>query len=87
ASRGRRPKVEVQVALRQGRAWSEIGAAAQELGADLVVMGTHGRKGADRALLGSVAEKVLRTASVPVLTVHGPTGVHSHSANRRFLGA
>ncbi len=70
ASRGRRPKVDVQVALRQGPAWSEIGAAAQELGADLVVMGTHGRKGVDRALLGSVAEKVLRTASVPVLTVH-----------------
>ncbi|RRJ28708.1 universal stress protein [Halocatena pleomorpha] len=37
---------------------------------DLVVMGTHGRTGVTRALLGSVAEQVLRTSSAPVLTVH-----------------
>lgn len=36
---------------------------------ELVVMGTHGRSGIDRALLGSVAERVVRTADVPVLTV------------------
>lgn len=38
---------------------------------DLVVMGTHGRSGLDRYLLGSVAEKIVRTAPVPVLTVPG----------------
>jgi nucleotide-binding universal stress UspA family protein len=38
-------------------------------GIDLVVMGTHGRTGLDRMLIGSVAEKVVRTAPVPVLTV------------------
>ncbi len=38
-------------------------------GVDVVVMATHGREGLDHALLGSVAEKVVRTASVPVLTV------------------
>ena len=38
---------------------------------DLVVMGTHGRSGLDRYLLGSVAEKIVRTAAVPVLTVPG----------------
>ena len=39
---------------------------------DLVVMGTHGLTGLDRYLLGSTTEKVLRTAPIPVLTVHGP---------------
>lgn len=43
---------------------------AHEIG--LVVMGTHGRGGIDRYLLGSVTEKVLRTSAVPVLTVHKP---------------
>jgi nucleotide-binding universal stress UspA family protein len=41
---------------------------------DLLVMGTHGRSGLDRHLLGSVAEKVVRTAPVPVLTVPGHPG-------------
>jgi len=36
---------------------------------DLIVMGTHGRTGLDRYLLGSVTEKVVRTADVPVVTV------------------
>jgi nucleotide-binding universal stress UspA family protein len=39
---------------------------------DLVVMGTHGRRGFDRFLLGSVTEKVVRTAPVPVMTVRVP---------------
>ncbi len=46
---------------------------AQELAADLIVMGTHGRTGLQHALLGSVAEKVVRQAPCPVLTVrHAP---------------
>jgi universal stress protein A len=46
---------------------------AQERGADLIVMGTHGRTGLQHVLLGSVAEKVVRTAPCPVLTVrHKP---------------
>jgi nucleotide-binding universal stress UspA family protein len=72
ASRARRPGLEVQSLLRQGPAWSEINASAREIHADLIVMGTHGRHGLARALLGSVAEKVVRTAPCPVLTVHGP---------------
>jgi nucleotide-binding universal stress UspA family protein len=71
ASRARRPGVAVEWVLRRGAAWSEINAAAKDTGADLVVMGTHGRRGVARALLGSVAEKVVRSASCPVLTVHG----------------
>jgi nucleotide-binding universal stress UspA family protein len=71
-SRTRRPGLEVQALLREGSAWSEINASAQEAHADLIVMGTHGRHGLARALLGSVAEKVVRTAPCPVLTVHVP---------------
>jgi nucleotide-binding universal stress UspA family protein len=70
--RTQRPGVQVDTTLRQGVAWSEINQAAKELGSDLVVMGTHGRRGFSRALIGSVAEKVVRTAPCPVLTVHGP---------------
>ena len=42
---------------------------ARDLGADLIIMGTHGRTGLSHILLGSVAEKVVRHASCPVLTV------------------
>src|SRR5580698_1034703 len=47
----------------------EILRAATSLGIDLIVIGTHGRRGLSRVLLGSVAEKVVRSSPVPVLTV------------------
>ena len=56
--------------LREGRPWEAILEAAQAVGADMIVMGTHGRHGLVRALLGSVTEKVVRTSAVPVLVVH-----------------
>jgi nucleotide-binding universal stress UspA family protein len=62
-------KVETRHTL--GAPAAEICRAAEELGADLVVMGTHGRSGLGHFLLGSVAEKVLRRAHCPVLTIHG----------------
>lgn len=52
-----------------GRPTRAILAAAASLGADLVVVGTHGRTGLPHALLGSVAEQVIRAAPCPVLTV------------------
>lgn len=57
--------------LRMGIPWDTIISAIGETGADLVVMGTHGRRGLSHALLGSVAEKVVRLSAVPVLTVRG----------------
>ncbi len=59
--------------VRCGAAWEQLLEVAREKGADLIVVGSHGRKGLPRALIGSVAEKVVRLASVPVLTVHGPS--------------
>lgn len=47
----------------------EILAIAKAEGCDMIVMGTHGRKGIDRILFGSVAEKVVKSSPAPVLTV------------------
>lgn len=58
-----------QQLLRTGDARDVIINAAKELGVDLIVMGTHGRRGVARALLGSVTETVVRSAPCPVLTV------------------
>ena len=64
-------KVQVDGVLREGVAWEEINRVAEEIHADLLVLGTHGRKGLARALLGSVAEKVVRTSHRPVTLVRG----------------
>lgn len=61
--------------LAQGKADQEIVAQAKEAGADLIVMGTHGRRGVSHAFMGSVAERVVRTAPCPVLTVRTPDQV------------
>jgi len=53
--------------------WAIV-AAAKDCQADLIVMGTHGRKGISRLLLGSVAEHVMRHAPCPVLTIKPHTG-------------
>jgi nucleotide-binding universal stress UspA family protein len=63
--------VELSAALLSGNPWEEIGKVAKTEHADLIVMGTHGRRGMARAILGSVAEQVIRTSTVPVLVVHG----------------
>ncbi|HVQ32177.1 MAG TPA: universal stress protein [Vicinamibacteria bacterium] len=62
-------RVTLETRVRGGDPWREITAEAEELPADLVVMGTHGRSGFEHFLLGSVTENVLRRVSCPVLTV------------------
>jgi nucleotide-binding universal stress UspA family protein len=57
--------------LRQGDPRDEIPALAASEGANLIVVGSHGRRGVARALLGSVAEDLLRRSSIPVLVVRG----------------
>lgn len=64
--------IPARVALREGDTVSEVLEEARTFQADLVVMGTHGRGGFERWVLGSVTEKVLRKAACPVLTVRLP---------------
>ncbi|MBL9078123.1 MAG: universal stress protein [Planctomycetes bacterium] len=59
----------VDTLLRDGEAHEQVLATTKALGADLIVMGTHGHTGLKHALLGSTAEKVVRLSDCPVLTV------------------
>jgi nucleotide-binding universal stress UspA family protein len=70
--------LRVETSVREGDIHGEIDAAARDLGADLIVMGTHGRSGLPRLVIGSVTEKVLRIAPCPVLTIPP----HAAEANR-----
>lgn len=65
----RTQQVPVEESLVEGSPSKEIVAYAEEYDVDVIVMGTHGRGGLDRLLLGSVAERVVRTSPVPVMTV------------------
>jgi nucleotide-binding universal stress UspA family protein len=64
--------VKLTSVLREGPAADEIVALADELKVDMIVIGTHARRGIARALLGSTAENVVRTTKLPILTIHGP---------------
>jgi nucleotide-binding universal stress UspA family protein len=66
----------VERRLEQGDVAAMILRVAGECGCDLVVMGTHGRTAAARRLMGSVAEKVAREASCPVVIAKTPLAVH-----------
>ena len=65
--------VHVRPVLRRGVPYAEIVALATDERADLILIGTHGRGGLNRALLGSVADRVVRLAPCPVLTVRAPS--------------
>jgi nucleotide-binding universal stress UspA family protein len=76
----------ISVAVREGEPVRRILEEASAGRADLIVMGTKGRSGMSRLLLGSVAEAVLRRASCPVLTVPPPALERSASADGRPFG-
>jgi len=63
------PDLDIEQVFRVGKPAVEIALYAKETAADLLVVGTHGRSGLTHALLGSVAEKVIRNAPCPVITV------------------
>jgi nucleotide-binding universal stress UspA family protein/predicted phosphoribosyltransferase len=80
-----RPHVrEVETVVLEGIPAEGIERAVRERSADVVVMGTHGRRGIARALLGSVAARVIRTASVPVVTVPDYVAVSRNAAGTRL---
>ena len=62
----------VQTLVAEGSPAEEIARCAERGGFDLIVIGTHGRRGVQRVLIGSVAERVVRLAPCPVLTVRVP---------------
>jgi nucleotide-binding universal stress UspA family protein len=67
--------------------WPGVEQAIREHNIDLIVLGTHGRTGADKFILGSVAEEIFRRSSVPVLTI-GPnvrSGAHNRAHFHRVL--
>lgn len=64
----------VKTMVRTGNASEEILKVADEINADMIAMSTHGRSGLRRLAFGSITDKVLRGASVPVLMVRAPEG-------------
>jgi nucleotide-binding universal stress UspA family protein len=77
----------VQLEIAEGDPIDAIVRASRTRRADLIVMGTHGRSGMDRVMLGSVAESVLRKADCPVLTVPRRAGPVASLAFTRILCA
>lgn len=63
------PGQNVEGRVATGYAAEEILNAAKDVKADLIVLGTHGRKGIDKILFGSVAEKIIKSATVPVMSM------------------
>jgi nucleotide-binding universal stress UspA family protein len=63
-----------EAVLLEGKEWKQILEVVKQRGCDLVVMGTHGRRGLPRFVLGSVAEKVVRLSPVPVITLAATKG-------------
>jgi nucleotide-binding universal stress UspA family protein len=66
--------VEIRVMVQRGSPAKEIVSYSLSGGFDMIVMGTHGRTGLKRVVMGSVAEAVVRRALCPILTVHLPIG-------------
>jgi nucleotide-binding universal stress UspA family protein len=70
------PDVESEVLVAEGGVWGVVEKLAKEENADLIVVGTNGRRGIDKFILGSVTEEILRQATCPVLTVGPHCSVH-----------
>ena len=71
AARAKKAGVRASVVLRDGDPADQIVRACRSTKSDLIVVGTHGRRGLPKFFLGSVAERVVGTASCPVVTVRG----------------
>jgi nucleotide-binding universal stress UspA family protein len=79
--------IPVEHRVAEGDAAEMILRVAEEVHADLIVMGTHGRTGLGRLLMGSVAEQVVRKAPCPVLTMKAPFPVDQAEGRQAEAGA
>jgi universal stress protein A len=77
----------LQTLTKRGSPAQVIADTARRSAADLIVMGTHGRTGLTHVLLGSIAEKVVRTAACPVLTVRAAAGKRRREAKQQTRGS
>ena len=66
------PSLNTEVVILYGKPWREVVTYAKETGNDLIVIATHGLSGLSHAIYGSTAEKVIRKAPCPVLTIRHP---------------
>jgi nucleotide-binding universal stress UspA family protein len=82
----RRRSIDVETNVVEGEPGTKIVDMVSEIDADIVVMGTHGRSGLDRLLVGSVAEQVIRTSPVPVTTLGPSNEVTSAQEAKRMAG-
>jgi nucleotide-binding universal stress UspA family protein len=89
-------EIQSDLVVREGRAPDSILLFAREQKVELIVMGTHGRRGFDRLILGSATDRVMREASCPVLAVcqpphdtlaAGEKGHHGHHLRRVLMCA
>ena len=81
------PKIPVNHVLLEGDAATEIARYAADSGIDVIVIGTHGRTGVDRLVMGSVAERVMREAPCSVLVVKLSRGVATPDRAHATAGA
>jgi nucleotide-binding universal stress UspA family protein len=85
-TRARAAGLTVDTGIRTGDADVEIESAIRATKADILIMGTHGRRGLKKWFLGSVAERMLRRSSIPVLTVRGSKKIRTaRGAVQRIL--
>lgn len=77
--------IDVEYHAREGEIAEEIMGMAREIGADLIVMGTHGRTGMNWLLSGSIATQVLREAHCPLLALRSSVGAHKLREARVIL--
>jgi nucleotide-binding universal stress UspA family protein len=86
AARLRASRIVVDSKVRTGDVYEEIKAALEDLKPDLIVMGTHGRRGVERWFMGSTTEKLLRHTPVPLVTISATGEKSSHTPRfRRIL--
>lgn len=75
------PSIKVEIIIKTGKPFVEINETAKEMDIDLIIIATHGHTGVEHLLFGSTAEKVVRKAPCPVLTLREPIKGFKYNKN------